>query len=92
MQVEFCEMGQYNRENTHSTKWGWGNISSLKCSIHNSSRFFCRFNDLRQRFCKKLTFIELAMQNASKQGPGAKSIHHLTSGDPNYSQDNEIQI
>lgn len=27
MQVEFCEMGQYNRENTHSTKWGWGNIT-----------------------------------------------------------------
>lgn len=32
------------------------------------------------------------MQNASKQGPRAKSVHQVTSTDPNYSQDNEIQM
>lgn len=86
-------MRQYNIENTHSTEWGRRNIlSGQKFYIHVLSRFLCRFNDMKQRFCKKLTLIKLAMQNASKQSPKAKSVHHLTSGDPNYSQCNEIQM
>lgn len=40
MQVELCEIGQYNIESSHSTEWGWGNISNLKCSIYIPSNFF----------------------------------------------------
>lgn len=91
-------MCQCNIENTHSTEWGRRNIlSGQKFYIYILSRFLCRFNDMKQRFCKKLTLIKLAMQNASKQSPKAKSlvsgsVYHLTSGDPNYSQCNEIQM
>lgn len=47
---------------------------------------------MKQKVCKKLSLIKLTMQNAWRQGPKAKSVHHLTSGDPNYSQHNEIQM